>query len=193
MRKRIIPFYIPFILVFICAFTLGHVREVRCCNDPEKKPLDIEPLYERDAEPPEMSEGFLEARKKHRFRVLYNGMPLGNAAVTVITGDGWERTETTGPKGIFGVLPAESGEGEGSMLCAVSHRDASSGEIHSATLTMRVLPPVSEWKDQFLVFAFYALGAVCLSVFFVLYRINVRKKRDARIMTAFERHKIQEA
>lgn len=162
-------------------------------NDPERMPLEIGPFYEQDAKVSSLGAGFLESRRKQKLRILYKGAPLGNAKVSVITDDGWERTETTNPKGIFTILPVQSGEEDGKVLCAVFHRDTSTGECHFATLMLHVFTPVSEWKDRFLTFSVYASGAVCLSVLFVLYRINRRKKRDIKIMLEFEKRKIQEA
>lgn len=163
-------------------------------NNPDMMALEIGPFYEPDAE--EISSrgaGFHETRRKHKFRVLYKGRPLGGADVTAITNDGWERTETTDSKGIVSIMPFETEEKYGKLLYVVSHRDMSTGEIHCSSLMMHVFTPVSDWKGKVLVFGFYAFGSMCLFVLFVMYRINRRKKLDSKIMLEFERHKINEA
>ena len=162
-------------------------------KDAEKIPLEIGPLDAMDTVEKRscVKEGCQQARKKHRMKVLYKGLPLVGAKVTVLTESGWEKVVRTGADGTFSITPVEDKEKAERCLYAVTYKDPSTGEYHCSSLAMLVTAPPPLWMSRAKSFDFWAAVGSGIFIVYVIWTIYRRVRRDEKIMLAFESRRIR--
>lgn len=162
-------------------------------KDAEKIPLEIGPLDAMDTVEREscVKAGCQQARKKHRMKVLYKGLPLAGARVTVLTESGWEKVVRTGADGTFSIIPVEDKEKAQRCLYVVTYKDPSTGEYHCSSLAMLVTAPPPLWMSRAKSFDFWAAVGSGIFIVYVTWAIYRRVRRGKKIMLAFESRRIR--
>ena len=174
-------------------------------RDAEKVALEIGPITTGTGRG-----GFLTtsqtAMEENKLQVLYQGAPLANAEVSVLSDSGWQNRLMTDEQGILTVVPVgKKSDGRVRMtpadqcLYVVLHKVRTPGELggrayaseyHCASLLLGVRMPGPEWKSKsegFRLATVSGVGFLVLAGGFGIYR---RRRRAAEIMVQFDRHRI---
>lgn len=166
---------------------------------PDKIALEIGPFI-----PPGQRGGMRRAAtqralREHKMQVLYQGLPLANAEVAVLTESGWKKKIKTNYQGIFLIIPLESTQREEKHLYVVLHQEPIAGKydgvryasvIHLASLLMDVRMPPPEWRSKAKGFNFLAILGTGLFIGLVTLSIYRKKKFDKETMVKFDEYKI---
>ncbi|MCD6273345.1 MAG: hypothetical protein J7K30_11025 [Deltaproteobacteria bacterium] len=162
-------------------------------KDAEKIPLEIGPLDAMDTVEKGscVKAGCQQARKKHRMKVLYKGLPLAGAKVIMLTESGWKKIVKTDADGIFSILPVEDKEKAERCLYAVTYKNPSTGEYHCSSLTMLVTAPPPLWMSRAKSFDFWAVIGSGIFILYVIWKIYRKIKQDKKTMFAFENRRIR--
>ncbi len=159
-------------------------------NAPDKVALEIGPLISR----PKVSyEGTFQTRnREYEMKVIYQGKPLPNAEITVMSEGGWRKALLTDSQGRFQITPIDSlGENKykEEYLYVVVYHDFLKKELHCASLTMTVRKERHESRsisEGFLLWTMLGAALIVIATAGAVYR---KKQRNRATMVMFENYR----
>ena len=167
--------------------TSGHQGNERGAffDDPDKLPLEIGFLDRR------FRRDYQRAYREYGMKVVYQGKPLGDSEVHIISGSGWRKTVHTDSAGEFLMTPfgnMEKGAREKYLYVACYH-DLSEREYHCATLAMTI-NTYPEWLSRSHGFMLWTILGTGLSLLIIIMGISQKKKHAREAVLKFEKQRI---
>ncbi|EFK09432.1 conserved hypothetical protein [delta proteobacterium NaphS2] len=155
-------------------------------NDPDKLPLEIgfsDPWFRRD---------YQRAYREYGMKVLYQGKPLKDAEVHIISGSGWRKTVHADSAGEFLITPFGNMEDDGreEYLYVACYHDVSRRAYHCATLAMNIRT-YPEWLSRSHGFMLWTILGTGLSVLIIIMGIWRKKKHTREAILKFENQRIK--
>ena len=155
-------------------------------NEPDKFPLEIgcsDSWFRSD---------YQRAYREYEMKVIYQGKPLADTEVIILSKSGWRRIVQTDSSGRFLITPFGNmgNNGQEKYLYMAAHHDLLKREYHCATLMMSVFT-YPEWRGKSGGFIFWAVLGTGFLVIIVTVGIYRKKKQDREAILKFENQRIK--
>lgn len=155
-------------------------------NNPDKFPLEIgcSNFWFR--------RGYQRAYREYEMKVIYQGKPLADTEVRILSESGWRKTMRTDSSGKFLITPFGDMEndGQGEYLYVARYQDSLKREYHCATLMMNVYT-YPEWRSKFSGFMLWTIVGTGLLVIIIIAGIYRKKKHAREAILKFENRRIK--